>query len=153
MHSLVRRFLKTGVAFLAAGLLLGVWMMAERDLLGRFPSPYLVSAHTHAILVGSVMMMILGVALWLFPRPAKEDTRYAPRVAEAAYWLVTLGTAARVLGEVLRPRAAADALWLRAATFAAGVLQAVGILLFFYTMWSRIRPVGSRQREARGERF
>ena len=76
VHSLVRRYLKTGIGFLALGLGLGLWMMAHRELRQRFPSPYLVSAHTHAIFVGFVMMMILGVALWLFPRPAKDDTRY-----------------------------------------------------------------------------
>jgi hypothetical protein len=32
------------------------------------------------------------------------------------------------------------------ATFAAGLLQVSGLGLFFYTMWSRIRPVGSATR-------
>jgi hypothetical protein len=36
---------------------------------------------------------------------------------------------------------------------AAGLGQIVGILLFFYTTWTRIRPVGSATREAKGERF
>src|SRR6186997_2987781 len=121
MHSLVRRYLKTGIAFLALGLGLGAWMMVERELLQRFPSPYVVSAHTHAILVGFVMMMILGVALWLFPRPAKEDTRYSPRAAEVAYWLVGGGTALRVVGEIAR--SGVDALWVRVGTLAAGLAQ------------------------------
>lgn len=151
MHSLVRRYLKTGIAFLALGLGLGAWMMVERELLQRFPSRYLVSAHTHAILVGFVMMMILGVALWLFPRPAKEDTRYSPRAAEVAYWLVGAGTALRVVGELARSQV--DAAWLRLATLAAGLIQVAGLLMFFFTMWSRIRPVGSQAREAQGERF
>jgi heme/copper-type cytochrome/quinol oxidase subunit 1 len=151
MHSLVRRYLKTAIGFLAVGLAIGAWIMAERELLGRFPGPYETSAHTHAILVGFVMMMILGVALWLFPRPAKEDTRYTARAAEAAYWLVTVGTAARIAGELARPLTAA--MWLRGVTFAAGLLQVLGLGLFFYTMWSRIRPLGSKAREEAGERF
>ena len=151
MHSLVRRYLKTGIGFLALGLVLGLWMMAERELLERFPSRYLVSAHTHAILVGFVMMMILGVALWLFPRPEKSDARYDPRAAETAYWLVTLGTAGRVLGELLRP--AITATWLRWAVVLLGFAQIAGIGVFFFTMWTRIRPVGSQVREAKGERF
>ena len=28
-----------------------------------------------------------------------------------------------------------------------------GVALFFYTMWGRIRPVGSQLREAKGEKF
>jgi cbb3-type cytochrome oxidase subunit 1 len=151
MHSLVRRYLKTAIVFLAVGLLIGIWMQAERDLLGHYPGTYERSAHTHAILVGFVMMMILGVALWLFPRPAKEDVRYTPALAEAAYWLVTVGTATRIAGELARPYTAA--MPVRAATFAAGLSQVVGLGVFFYTMWSRIRPVGSQAREARGEKF
>jgi heme/copper-type cytochrome/quinol oxidase subunit 1 len=151
MTSLVRRYLKTAIGFLAVGLLLGGWMMARRELAGVYPTPYLVSAHTHAILVGFVMLMILGVALWMFPRPEKDDRRYSPRSAEIAYWLVTLGTAGRVAGELLRP--GTDAPALRWAVVLFGFAQILGIGLFFHNMWSRIRPVGSGAREARGERF
>ena len=77
-------------------------MVVERELGGTYASPYVMSAHTHAILVGFVMMMILGVALWLFPRPDKQDVRYQPRVAEIAYWLLTFGTAIRIVGELSR---------------------------------------------------
>ena len=126
-------------------------MIVRRELWGVFASPYATSAHTHAIFVGFVMMMILGVALWLFPRPDKTDTRYRPALAEAAYWLLTIGTAARVAGELLR--LTSGALWLRVMVVVSGCLQIAGILVFFYTMWSRIRGVGSQVREAKGERF
>lgn len=151
MYTLVRRFLKTGIGFLGIGLLLGGWMMIRRELSGVYPSSYLVSAHTHAILVGFVMMMILGVALWLFPRPDKEDERYSPRIAEAAYWLLASGTAVRLAGELLRD--VSSALPLKWLVVLAGLSQIAGIGLFFFTMWSRIRPVGSQTREAKGERF
>ena len=151
MHSLVRRYLKTGILFLMIGLAIGVYMTAERELVQRNPAQHVVSAHTHAILVGFVMMMILGVALWLFPRPEKNDLRYAPRIANAAYWLITVGTAVRIAGELLRPRSAA--LPLRLSVLGASLLQVTGLVLFFHTMWSRIRPAGSQAREHRGERF
>ena len=151
MYSLVRRYIKTAIGFLIVGLGLGAWMIAERELSHRVASQYLVSAHTHAIFVGFVMMMILGVALWLFPRPEKTDQRYRPALAETAYWLVTIGTAGRIAGELARIRV--DVPLLRWSVVVAGFLQIAGILLFFYTMWSRIRGVGSGAREARGERF
>jgi heme/copper-type cytochrome/quinol oxidase subunit 1 len=151
MHSLVRRYIKTAILFLAAGLAVGGWMVVRRELLARYPTPYEVSAHTHAILVGFVMLMILGVALWLFPRPEKDDPRYSPRLAEVAYWLLTIGTAGRVLGELLRPSVAA--LWLRWLVVLCSFAQIAGLLVFFHTMWSRIRAVGSKVREARGEKF
>jgi len=151
MHTLVRRYIKTGIGFLAVGLAIGAYMIIGRELLNRYPPAYLTSAHTHAIFVGFVMMMILGVALWLFPRPDKDDHRYSPRAAEAAYWMLTVATAVRVAGEVLR--LGGEATWLRWAVVLGGLGQVAGIALFFYTMWSRIRPVGSQGREARGERF
>ena len=151
MHSLVRRFLKTGIAFLGVGLLLGGIMIARRELAGAYPSPYLVSAHTHAILVGFVMMMILGVALWLFPRPDKEDVRYRPALAAASYWLLAIGTLARVVAELSRMHS--TSLTIRWVVVLSGFAQIAGIALFFFTMWTRIRAVGSQHREARGERF
>jgi hypothetical protein len=87
----------------------------------------------------------------MFPRPEKGDTRYQPRVAEGAYWLITSGTAVRVIGELLR--SASGATWLRWAVVLSGFAQIAGIALFFHTMWGRIRPVGSQAREAKGERF
>ena len=151
MHSLVRRYLKTAILFLVTGLIIGGWMIVQRELIGTFPSQYIVSAHTHAILVGFVMMMILGVALWLFPRPDKTDERYQPRVADIAYWLLTIGTAMRIAGELARIEL--TSLSLRWIVVIASFAQIAGIGLFFYTMWSRIRPVGSRAREEKGERF
>ena len=151
MHTLVRRFVKTAIAFLFVGLAIGGWMVVRRELWLRYPTPYEVSAHTHAILVGFMMLMILGVALWLFPRPDKADARYRPERAEAAYWLVTVGTAGRVLGELLRP--SVPALWLRWVVVACSLAQILGIAVFFHTMWGRIRPLGSQAREARGEKF
>ncbi len=153
MHTLVRRYLKTAVAFLAAGLAIGLWLVVRRELWGVWPTSHLVSAHAHAILVGFVMLLIQGVALWMFPRPEKGDTRYDPRRVEAAFWLVATGTGARVGAEVLRGALASDAAPFRWAIVLGSAAQAAGLLLFFHPMWTRIRPVGSAQREARGERF
>lgn len=151
MHSMIRRFLKTAVGFLALGIGIGVVMLVRRELLGLFAGPFTVSAHTHAILVGFVMLMILGVAAWMFPRPEKTDDRYDPALVNLAYWCITGGTALRVVGELLR--AGSALLPLRIAVVLGGMAQALGILLFFHTMWTRIRPAGSRAREEQGERF
>lgn len=151
MYSLVRRYIKTAIGFLFAGLAIGGWMIVHREIWHAYPSVYETSAHTHAIFVGFVMMMILGVALWLFPRPSKTDTRYRPALIETAYWLLTIGTAVRVIGELLRPLTAAS--WLGWTIVASGLAQIVALAVFFYGMWSRIRGVGSPEREAKGERF
>ena len=80
-----------------------------------------------------------------------RSTRYSPRLANVAYWLLTVGTATRAAGELARE--SANAMPLRWLIVGSGLAQIAGIGLFFYTMWSRIRGVGSQSREASGERF
>ncbi|HUG39330.1 MAG TPA: cbb3-type cytochrome c oxidase subunit I [Longimicrobiales bacterium] len=151
MYSLVRRFIKTGIAFLFTGLLLGAWMLVRRELYGIWPNPYLASAHAHAVLVGFVMFLILGVALWLFPRAPKEDRRYRPERAAAAYWILLFATAGRFVAEVARGWVPPPLLgWI---VVAGGLGQVAGLAVYFWTMWPRIRPVGSHLREAKGEKF
>ncbi len=151
MYTLVRRFIKTGVLFLFAGLSLGSWLLVRRELFGVYPHPHLVSAHAHAIFVGFVMFLIFGVALWLFPRAAKDDERYTPARAELAYWILAVATGARFLAEA--SRAWSDSRVLAWVVVLGGLGQVVGMGVYFWTMWTRIRPVGSHVREQRGERF
>jgi cbb3-type cytochrome oxidase subunit 1 len=151
VYTLVRRFIKTGVGFLFIGLALGLWMLVRRELMGVWPDPYLVSAHAHLVLVGFVLFLIFGVALWLFPRAAKDDERYQPKLAEVAYWVLFVGTAGRFVTEAARAVWPAPALgW---GVVLGALLQVAGIGVYFWTMWSRIRPVGSHLREAKGEKF
>jgi cytochrome bd-type quinol oxidase subunit 2 len=151
VYTLVRRFIKTGVFFLFAGLVVGAWVLVRRELHGVFPHPHVVSAHTHAVQVGFVMFLILGVALWLFPRAPKEDRRYRPERAEAAYWILVVSTGLRFGAELAR--AWSDAGLLRWAVVLSGLGQIVGLGVYFWTMWPRIRSVGSHVREAKGEKF
>lgn len=151
MFTFVRRFIKTGVAFLGAGLLMGAGLLVQRELLGIWPNRFLVAAHAHVVLIGFVMFLILGVALWLFPRAPQGDTRYRPQRIAAAYWILTTSTLLRFVAESLRAWLLAPVLpWL---VVLGGFGQVIGLLFYFWTMWSRIRPVGSHLREAAGERF
>ena len=54
-------------------------------------------------------------------------------------------------GELGRPHIAHASL--RWAVTGASLAQIVGLLLFFHTMWPRIRAAGSQLREQKGERF
>ncbi len=153
MYSLVRRYLKTAMLFLVVGLLLGVWFLVRRETGGPPPTARELSAHTHALLVGFVMMVIGGVALWIFPRPAAGDARYKPLLAELAWWFLAGGTAARITGELLAGAAPMAALSIRMTILSGGLAQAAGLSLLFWTLLPRIRATGSALREAKGERF
>lgn len=151
MFTTVRRFIKTGIAFLGLGLLLGAYLLLRRELWGEWPDPYLVSAHAHLVGIGFVMFLILGVALWLFPRAPKGDTRYRPRWITFTYWLLALSTLLRFLAE--GARAWWREPWLAWIVVLGGAGQILGLAVYFYTMWPRIRSVGSHLREKKGERF
>ena len=70
---------------------------------------------------------------------------------ETAYWLLLVGTAGRFVAEALRAWVSAPALgWI---IVLGALAQVAGLALYFWTMWPRIRSVGSHIREAKGERF
>lgn len=151
MFSTVRYFIKTSLTFLFVGIVTGLSMSYSRHILEEGISPDLVSAHAHLILAGSVMMMIMGVALWFFPRPEAGDTRYNPDLIRLAYWIMALSTAVRFLAQ--GTVAFVEMRELRWTIAGASTFQVVAFGLFFYSMWGRIRAVGSALREAQGEKF
>ena len=137
MPPLVRRYVKTSFAFLVVGLLLGAYVVVAQFVVGRYPSRLIVTAHVHLLLVGFMLMLVMGVATWMFPRPARDDARYRPELAEAVYWVMASSTALRALGEVLLGATGASGLgWLVAA---GGMGQVAGALLFVVNMWWRVR--------------
>ena len=119
------------------GLVLGGYIVAAEFLAATYPPRLLVTAHAHLLLVGFMLMIVMGVATWMFPRPARDDTRYRPELAEAVYWLMTLATALRAAAEIVLGLIGAPPLrWLVAA---GGLGQLVGAALFALNMWWRVR--------------
>lgn len=151
MFSIARRFIKTAILFLLVGLAYGGFLLFRREILGLWPSPRQVSAHSHVVGIGFVMFLILGVATWLFPRPAKGDDRYRPERIELAWWILAPATAVRFAAEATASGAPGG--WFGWTILVAGLAQVAGLVLYFHTMWPRIRPVGSRLREKKGEKF
>jgi cbb3-type cytochrome oxidase subunit 1 len=151
MFSTVRYFIKTSLAFLFVGITTGLSMTVMRHLLGWGLPPELISAHAHVMLVGSVMMMIMGVALWLFPKVTAEDKRYNPELIRLAYWMITLATAVRFLAQTAV--AFIEARELRWLIAAASLFQVIAFGLYVFSMCGRIRAAGSALREAQGEKF
>ena len=136
MPTLVRRYIKTSFVFLLLGILLGGYVTVEVNVLGRSVPWPLITAHVHLLLVGFMLMMVFGVATWMFPRPAKEDPRYRPGLASLVYWLLTASTVVRVLGEV-----GAASMQLRTSPLAAvgGLGQVAAVIVFIANMWWRVR--------------
>ena len=139
MTPLVRLYVKTGFAFLLLGLILGGYITVEVNLLGRAVAWPLITAHVHLLLVGFMLMLVFGVATWMFPRPARDGGRYRPGLAWLVYWLLTVSTLVRVLGEL-----AAAAAGTRGSSLAAvgGLGQVAAAVVFVANMWTRVRMPG-----------
>ena len=137
MPPLVRRYIKTSFVFLLAGLGLGGYLIVAEFVLGAYPSRLVITAHVHLLLVGFMLMIVMGVATWMFPRPARDDAGYRPERAEVVYWVMTVATAVRAVAEILVSLSGASALSLLVA--AAGLGQLVGSVLFVVNMWRRVR--------------
>jgi len=122
------------------GLLIGGYVAVEVNLLGRAVPWPLITAHTHLLLVGFMLMLVFGVATWMFPRPARDDARYRPGLAWLVYWLLTVSTAVRALGEL-----GAAVTGSRGALLAGlgGLGQVAAALVFVLNMWTRVRMPGS----------
>lgn len=151
MFSTVRYFIKTSIGFLILGLLTGAFMMISKNIFHQ-PYPYLlVTAHTHLILIGFVMMMIMGVAIWFFPRPEKDDKKYNPNLILIIYGTITISTLIRFIAEVINGYLQDDISTVIMTLASLG--QVFSFILFFYSIWGRIRPVGSHIRESKGEKF
>jgi heme/copper-type cytochrome/quinol oxidase subunit 1 len=134
---LVRRYIKTSFVFLVAGLALGSYIVVAQFVLDTSPPRLLTTAHAHLLLVGFMLMMVMGVATWMFPRPGRDDARYRPELAEAAYWLITAATAVRAGAEITV--GLAGVLGLRWLIAVGGLGQFAAAALFALNIWWRVR--------------
>src|SRR6266849_1517995 len=141
MPPLIRRYIKTSFVFLLAGVLLGSYVSVGQFLVGTYPPRLVITAHVHLLLVGFMLMIVMGVATWMFPRPARDDARYRPELAEAVYWVMTLATGVRAVAEMIT--AYSDSPALRVMIALGGLGQAGGVLLFVVNMWTRVRMPSS----------
>ena len=137
MTPLVRRYIKTSFVFLVAGLVLGGVIVVAQFVFNVYPPRLHVTAHVHLLLVGFMLMIVMGVATWMFPRPARDDARYRPGLAETVYWVMTVSTALRAVCEVAAGFATLPAL--RIGIAAGGLGQLAGAALFVMNMWTRVR--------------
>lgn len=137
MTPLVRRYVKTSFTFLLLGLGLGAVIVVMQYVAGTYPPRIHVTAHVHLLLVGFVLMIVMGVATWMFPRPARDDVRYRPQLAEVVYWVMTIGTGVRAASEIAAGFSAAPVFGFGIA--AGGLGQFAGTILFVVNMWTRVR--------------
>ena len=150
MFTMARYFIKTSFAFFLLGLTSGIYIYGAKIFGWALPFT-LIQAHLHVLLMGGMFLMIMGVAVWFFPRARKDDKKYNPDVIKVSYWVYTGATLTRFIAEIfqgLNALGVADIIG-----FWCSVFQVLAAAIIIYSIWGRIRPVGSQIREKRGEKF
>ncbi|MBI4457251.1 MAG: hypothetical protein HY644_15335 [Acidobacteria bacterium] len=140
MLTLHRLFVKTAIVYLILGTALGGFMLANKGWFRINMPHHFVTIHNHMISVGFVMMMIMGVAYWMFPRPSGVPLREVGRepMAWANYFLLNLGLILRFVFEPFADWQPAGNLLI-----ISSLLQMLGISMFVVSIWKRIRfPAG-----------
>jgi cbb3-type cytochrome oxidase subunit 1 len=131
MDPFVRRFIRSSLFWLGAGVVLGVWMTLDpgRALGYR-------AAHMHANLLGFVSMMIFGVAYHVLPRFSGRPLR-SRGAASIHLVAANAGLALMVAGFMVRLHShGTGALMLAAGSIA----SAAGAFLFIWNAWSTLQP-------------
>jgi len=137
MPSLTRWYIKTGIVYLIAALLLALvlaWPNADNlPTFIRFMNP----VYFHLFLVGWVTQMIFGVIYWMFPIITRARPRGPEWLGWASFILLNAGLLLRVVGEPLtgtRPEAGFG--WLLAVS---ALLQWLAAAIFVILAWPRIK--------------
>jgi hypothetical protein len=140
MLQIHRLFIKTALVYLLLGVMAGGWMLLARaDAVPPGP-PNLYTVHIHLLGVGFLLMMVCGVALWMFPRKSGESREQAARdpLGWTSYLLITVGLSVRSAADLL-PDLIGNRV-LAASVF----LQVGGVLAFVVAIWPRVYLPGAK---------
>ena len=144
-----RLFIKTALVYLVLGGMAGAWMLLRQAGVPLPEITNLYTVHIHLLGLGFFMMMVCGVALWMFPRKAGESREQAASdpLAWTCYYLITIGLAVRCLALLLPQFLGPVVLG------ASAVVQAAGLATFALAIWPRVylpggvEPVRRRKEE------
>lgn len=137
-----RLFIKTALVYLVLGVMAGAYMLLRQ---AGAPLPEitpLYTVHIHLLGLGFFMMMVCGVALWMFPRKSGETREEAARdpLAWAAYYSIAIGLAVRCLALLLPTVLGNVVLGVSA------VVQFAGVATFAIAIWPRVYLPGGNER-------
>lgn len=123
-------FIRASLCHLVGGFTIGALLLASKGIPPLGAGPWsLRGAHVEMLLVGWVIQLVMGVAIWIFPRFA---VRTAPRRSAITAWLafglLNAGVGLVSVGSVF---------------VAAGRLTEIAAAASFVAhLWRRVSPVG-----------
>jgi hypothetical protein len=137
MPAITRWFIKAGLAYFVAALLIGVVLTAPSVL----PVPPAVAVwgpiYFHFFMVGWVAQLIFGVVYWMFPRYTREQPRGSEALALATLVLLNIGLVLRAIGEPVNSLWP-DPFWGMVVALSA-IFQWLAGMAFVLNTWTRVK--------------
>jgi hypothetical protein len=139
------KFIRLGYAWLvASGLMLGIFSILT--LLGRDIDHALVGAYRHALTVGFITTVMVGMASRIVPVFSGVPI-HSTRLRDWTFWLLAIGNLIRVLFQSLSVWG--GPVWLRIAGIS-GVIELVALFLFGVNIWRTLGAGADVFTEAKG---
>jgi hypothetical protein len=142
--------IRTALLYLAIGATVGGLLLAEKALRVAPWLWLLRSGHIHLLLVGWMVQLACGVAIWILPRFDSAGSRGPLGFAwlcygalNASVWLVALQP------PLVNAAGQGPTLWMSPL---AGALQVVALAALVAHLWRRVLPFGLSSRRAGPER-
>jgi len=136
MTPITRCFLKAGLIWLLAGAI-GLMILSVP---GLNHSRGLMLAVWHMLVMGWVTQAIIGVSLWMFPRPVHGDRSRENGRTWTLFWMLNTGLILRFGSEpFLSAGSGTTGYGLRWVAGLSVLLQLMAVLLYIVEIWPRIR--------------
>lgn len=145
MPRIARVFIKTGLIYFLASLLLG--LAAEFNWL-QFPG--IVPLFWHLLMVGWITQIIFGVSMWMFPGRTREEGFKAQLWGWLTYIFLNTGLLLRVIAEPAI-YLVTGSLWSVLIVISA-VSQVAAALAYIIELWPRIQSKEQRRRQRKKKR-
>lgn len=137
MPLLSRMYIKAGMLYFAAGLVLGALLLLQPIMGWSVRLQVLRPVYLHFLFVGWVTQIIIGVGYWMFPKYTKDQPRGKVWLGWVVFVLLNAGMVLRAIGEpavALAPQAGLG--WTLVAASLFLLLAGWG---FIINTWGRIK--------------
>jgi len=145
MPLITRIFIKTGMIYFVIALLLGIAQQTN-----AFMFPNITPLFWHALMLGWITQIIMGVSVWMFPGREKEESFQLQKWSWLAYGFLNVGLILRLLAEPF-VNTSELLIWKYLLVISA-ITQFMGILCYVIELWPRVISKKQRRKQRKASR-
>jgi hypothetical protein len=139
MPTFTRWFIKSGMIWFLLAMMAAVLMELDLPEL-----PPLIPLFWHALMVGWITQIIMGVSLWMFPGRKRSEALRDQLKPWSAFWLLNTGLILRFISE---PFVVPGRLLPGVVLILSVILQLSAGAVYVWEMWPRIQSKAKRRQQ------